>query len=60
MGLIGRLVPQINLLIVGFPLQIAVGLIMLIFSMQLFYIAFEPIMQSYFESVLNLFSMLGD
>lgn len=60
MGLIGRLVPQINLLIVGFPLQIAIGLTMLLFSMQLFYIAFEPIMQEYFENILTLFSMLGE
>jgi flagellar biosynthetic protein FliR len=60
MGLIGRLVPQINLLIVGFPLQIAVGLIMLIFSLQLFYIAFEPIVQDYFKNILTLFKMLGE
>jgi flagellar biosynthetic protein FliR len=60
MGLIGRLVPQINLLIVGFPLQIAVGMIMLIFSMQLFYVAFEPIMQDYFKNILLLFKGLGD
>jgi flagellar biosynthetic protein FliR len=60
MGLIGRLVPQINLLIVGFPLQIAIGLIMLIFSLQLFYIAFEPIVQDYFENILTLFKMIGE
>ena len=59
MGLIGRLVPQINLLIVGFPLQIAVGLIMLLVSLQLFYVAFEPIMHDYFQSILTFFAMLG-
>jgi len=59
MGIIGRLVPQINLLIVGFPLQIAVGLIMLLFSMQYFYVVFEQIMDSYFANIMDLFRMLG-
>jgi len=33
LGIIGRLVPQINLLIVGFPLTIAVGLVMVAASL---------------------------
>ncbi|MDY6820645.1 MAG: flagellar biosynthetic protein FliR [Deferribacterota bacterium] len=59
MGIIGRLVPQINLLIVGFPLQIAVGLIMLGFSLKLFYIAFEPVIQDYFKNIYNVLKLIG-
>jgi flagellar biosynthetic protein FliR len=59
MGIIGRLVPQINLLIVGFPLQIAIGLVMLMLSLQFFYVVFEKVVQNFFENILSLFSMLG-
>ncbi len=38
LGIIGRLVPQINLLIVGFPFTIAVGLIMVAVSIEIFFI----------------------
>jgi flagellar biosynthetic protein FliR len=38
LGIIGRLVPQINLLIVGFPLTIAVGLTTLAASINIFFV----------------------
>jgi flagellar biosynthetic protein FliR len=37
LGIIGRLVPQINLLIVGFPFTIAIGLIMVAASIEIFF-----------------------
>jgi len=37
LGVIGRVVPQINLLIVGFPLTIAVGLAMIAVSIEIFF-----------------------
>jgi len=59
MGIIARLVPQINILIVGFPIQIAAGLIIIIFSMTYFYTVFEIIMYDFFRNILTLFKMLG-
>lgn len=59
MGIIARLVPQINILIVGFPIQIAAGLTIIIFSMTYFYSVFEIIMYDFFRSILTLFKMLG-
>lgn len=57
MGIMARLVPQMNIMIVGFPLKIAVGAIMLIMSLQLFYIVFEKIMYSYFRVILRFFQI---
>jgi len=59
MGIIARLVPQINILIVGFPIQIAAGLIVIIFSMTYFYSVFEIITKDFFNNILTIFKMLG-
>lgn len=59
MGIIARLVPQINVLIVGFPLKIAAGLGMLMLSMTYFYNVFEIIMIDFFKNLITLFKMLG-
>jgi flagellar biosynthetic protein FliR len=59
MGIIARLVPQINILIVGFPIQIAAGLIVIIFSMTYFYSVFEIITHDFFKNVLTIFKILG-
>jgi flagellar biosynthetic protein FliR len=59
MGIIGRLVPQINVMIVGFPIQIAAGILVLIFSMDYFVKIFEKLMFEYFHNILNLFKMMS-
>ncbi len=59
MGIIARLVPQINILIVGFPLQIAAGLAVIMLSMSYFYNVFELVMQDYFRNLLTLFHIMG-
>ena len=41
LGIIGRVVPQINLLIVGFPLTIAVGLVMVAASINVFFVLLQ-------------------
>jgi flagellar biosynthetic protein FliR len=41
LGVIGRVVPQINLLIVGFPLTIAVGLAMIAVSIEIFFVVLQ-------------------
>jgi flagellar biosynthetic protein FliR len=58
MGIIGRLVPQINIMIVGFPIQIAAGLGMLIVSMEFFVRIFESLMYEYFDNIMTLMKMM--
>lgn len=53
-GVIGKFAPQINLMIVGFPIKIAVGLTILSLSMDYFYIVFEKILHRYFEEIANI------
>lgn len=54
MALIARTVPQINILIVGFPLQISVGLIFLGLTMPIFL----RVMETYFISLEGEMNML--
>lgn len=57
MGIMGKLAPQINLMMVGFPAKITVGLFVLALSMDYFLIVFEKIMHRYFEEVANIIRM---
>lgn len=54
LGVIGKFVPQINLMIVGFPIKIAIGLTMMALSMNYFYIVYEKLLHRYFEEVANM------
>ena len=59
MGFIGKFVPQLNIMIVGFPIQIASGMLILSLSMGYFYIVFEKIMRQFFADIVTLFGILG-
>jgi len=59
MGIMGRMVPQLNILIVGFPLQISIGLSVLSISLNYFYLVFEKIMHKFFIDIANLFRLIG-
>ncbi|ADR18671.1 flagellar biosynthetic protein FliR [Calditerrivibrio nitroreducens] len=59
LGIMGRLVPQLNILIIGFPIQIAGGLIVIITSLTFFYSMFESLMYEYLNNILRLFRYLG-
>lgn len=59
MGFIGRLVPQMNLLVSGFPIQIAVGTLVFTMSLSYIYTIFEKIMNIYFKHLLVVFDILG-
>ncbi len=59
LGIMGRLVPQLNILIIGFPIQIAGGLFVIIASMSFFFTMFESLMYDYLNNVLRLFRYLG-
>jgi len=53
MGLLGRLVPQMNILLASFPITISVGLIVLGLGLPFFSLVFQ-------QSVLGLESILWD
>ncbi|MGA1861736.1 flagellar biosynthetic protein FliR [Deferribacter thermophilus] len=59
MGIMARLVPQMNVLIVGFPVQIAFGLLVLTLSLSYFYRIFEKIFLQYLKDIDTLFKILG-
>ena len=54
LGIIGRVVPQINLLIVGFPLTIAVGLVMVAASINVFLILLQGAFNQMWRDVVFL------
>lgn len=58
LGVMARIIPQINLLVVGFPIKIGLGMIMFIFSLYFFYIAFEKIMFNYFKHIRELLNLM--
>jgi len=59
MGMLGRLVPQLNVMIVGFPIQISVGLFVFAASLNYFYIVFEKIMNKFFGDIASLFKLIS-
>jgi len=59
MGLIARMVPQMNIFIVGFPLKISVGFIMLWASMPLFAYVFGKYLNGFENSVIKIIQLMG-
>ncbi len=59
MGIMARLVPQMNIMVIGFPVKITIGALMLIASMQLFYIAYEKVIFKYFREIQKFFEING-
>lgn len=59
MGIMARLVPQMNIMVIGFPIKITIGTIMLIVSMQFFYIAYEKVVFEYFRQIQKFFEING-
>jgi flagellar biosynthetic protein FliR len=57
MGILAKVIPQINLLVVGFPIKIAVGLFMFILSLQCFVVAFEKVAFNYFRYIREFMNM---
>jgi flagellar biosynthetic protein FliR len=52
LGIIGRLVPHINLLIVGFPFTIAVGLVMVALSIEMFFMVLRGTFDGMWQQVI--------
>ncbi|MDR0454836.1 MAG: flagellar biosynthetic protein FliR [Deferribacteraceae bacterium] len=60
MGVMARLIPQINLLVVGFPIKIGVGIIMFALSLRFIYIAFEKVAFDYFKYIREFLNMFAN
>jgi len=59
MGLLSKAAPQMNLMMVGFPIQIGVGFIILFLALPNILTAFMAIVDNMFASFTGLFRMLG-
>ena len=59
MGLMGRVVPQIHLFVVGFPLTIATGLLVVAFSIDLYLRLLNGMFADMFRNVSTLIQGLG-
>jgi flagellar biosynthetic protein FliR len=60
LGVMARIIPQINLLVVGFPLKIAVGLFVFMMSLRFFYVAFEKVMLGYFKNIQEMMRLFAN
>ena len=59
MGIMARLVPQMNIMVIGFPVKITIGALVLIASLQLFYITYEKVVFEYFRQIKKFFEING-
>ena len=59
MGILARTVPQMNVFIVGFPVQLAVGTLMLMLSLPLFFMLVERMIRLVERDVFALVDFMG-
>lgn len=59
MGIMARLVPQMNIMVIGFPVKITIGTILFIVSMQFFYVAYSKVVFEYFAQIEKFFKING-
>lgn len=59
LGTISRAVPQMNIFVVGFPIQIFVGLVILLISMPGFFMIFRSLMEKMMLAMRSLLQLLG-
>ena len=58
MGIVARLVPQMNIFIVGFPLKISIGLIMIFVSLPYFLYIFGKLYHSFERDVVRILEIV--
>jgi len=58
-GILSRVVPQMNIFVVSFPLKIAVGLFLLMVSMPVFILVFKKLLTNFESSVYELIRVLN-
>lgn len=59
LGIVARTVPQLNIFVVGLPVKIIVGLILLMFTMTTLFIAAQHLFETMFLSIRELMNILG-
>jgi flagellar biosynthetic protein FliR len=59
LGFIARVAPQMNVFIVGFPLKIAMGLIMLTLSLPMFASVFPGLLKQFVQDILRCLALMG-
>lgn len=59
LGTISRAVPQMNIFVVGFPIQIFVGLVILLISLPGFFMIFKTLMEKMTLAMRSLLQLLG-
>lgn len=59
MGLLAKAAPQMNLMMIGFPIQITIGFIMIMFSLPFLVEKFQVILDNNFEFITELFSKVA-
>lgn len=56
MGLLAKAAPQMNLLMIGFPIQISIGFIMILFSIPFLVQKFSVVLDGNFQFIADMFS----
>jgi len=59
LGTISRAVPQMNIFVVGFPIQIFVGLVVLLIAMPSFFVIFRSLIEKMTLAMRSLLQLLG-
>ncbi|WP_410769242.1 flagellar biosynthetic protein FliR [Fontibacillus sp. BL9] len=60
LGFLARTAPQFNVFVIGIPLKIIVGLVVLLLLVPGFIVAFEHLFEVMFQALHNLFGTLGN
>ncbi|WP_213504823.1 flagellar biosynthetic protein FliR [Paenibacillus faecis] len=60
LGFLARTAPQFNVFVIGIPVKIIVGLVVLLLLVPGFIVAFEHLFEVMFKALHNLFGTLGD
>lgn len=60
LGFLARTAPQFNVFVIGIPLKIIVGLVMLLLLIPSFIYAFEHLFEVMFKALHNLFATIGE
>jgi flagellar biosynthetic protein FliR len=59
MGILARTVPQMNIFVVGFPVKIAVGMLVILLSLPLYAFILKILFDSSFGDVIRLMKVMG-
>ena len=58
LGILARTMPQMNVFIVGMPLKVTVGIVTIVVSMPLFFIALQHIFNNMYEEIFNFLKVI--